>query len=315
MKYLKGIFFNSTALFKISLVLFITVSTYSITNIFLFFIFKTFFKLDLLSIYYTINNQNNIFLTKIYQIFQTISLFFLPSIIVGYLVYYSITDFFRINFKIKLSSLFISILIFLLLIPFTDFLAVLNEKIKFPPFLYELEMWMKTQEKNANKIAISLLSYNSFLEIILNIFVVSLFPAICEEFFFRGLLQRIFTQFFHNIHLSIIFISIIFSTIHLQFFSFLPRFLLGLILGYFFEIHKSIVIPIIIHFLNNFLGLLFFYAYNKTFINTFNILNNKNFYISYILLLIFTSIAIYLFITIYKKEIHYKKTNLINSFV
>jgi membrane protease YdiL (CAAX protease family) len=42
---------------------------------------------------------------------------------------------------------------------------------------------------------------------------------------------------------------------HLQFMTFLPRFFLGLILGYLFYLGKNIWYPVAAHFTNNFLAL------------------------------------------------------------
>ncbi len=71
---------------------------------------------------------------------------------------------------------------------------------------------------------------------------------------FRGLFQRLFTEWTHRIHLSIWISAILFSAIHFQFYSFLPRLFLGLIFGYLLEYTGTIWIPIVAHFVNNFVG-------------------------------------------------------------
>ncbi|NND32269.1 MAG: CPBP family intramembrane metalloprotease, partial [Saprospiraceae bacterium] len=45
--------------------------------------------------------------------------------------------------------------------------------------------------------------------------------------------------------------AILFSAIHFQFEGFLPRFLLGLYLGYLFYWTKNLIVPIVAHFCNN----------------------------------------------------------------
>ena len=81
-------------------------------------------------------------------------------------------------------------------------------------------------------------------------------PAIGEEFFFRGVLQRLFSEWFRNAHVAIIVTAFIFSAIHFQFYGFIPRFLLGLFLGYMFYWSGTLWLPIIIHFINNGLAVL-----------------------------------------------------------
>ncbi len=51
----------------------------------------------------------------------------------------------------------------------------------------------------------------------------------------------------------------LFSAFHFQFFSFLPRFVLGLILGYLMYYGRSIWYPILAHFVNNAMGVIYYY--------------------------------------------------------
>jgi hypothetical protein len=45
--------------------------------------------------------------------------------------------------------------------------------------------------------------------------------------------------------------SFLFSAIHLQFYGFLPRLILGLIFGYLFLWSRNLWLPVIAHFINN----------------------------------------------------------------
>ena len=61
-----------------------------------------------------------------------------------------------------------------------------------------------------------------------------------------------------------IFISaFVFSAIHLQFQGFIPRFILGILLGYFFYWSKSLWLAIIAHFTNNAQAVIFSYPFFK----------------------------------------------------
>jgi hypothetical protein len=55
--------------------------------------------------------------------------------------------------------------------------------------------------------------------------------------------------------------AFLFSAIHLQFFTFLPRFLLGLALGYLMLWGGNIWYPVAGHFANNLLSMVVFYYY------------------------------------------------------
>ena len=68
---------------------------------------------------------------------------------------------------------------------------------------------------------------------------------------------------FKNPHLAILITALLFSAFHFQFFSFLPRFILGLILGYLMFFGRSIWYPILAHFVNNAMGVIYYYFYSK----------------------------------------------------
>jgi len=125
--------------------------------------------------------------------------------------------------------------------------------------LSSLEETLRNLEESAKEITNRLLSVNSFGRYLLNLFVFALLPAIGEELFFRGLLQKHVIELTKNYHWGIFLTAIIFSAIHFQFFTFLPRVLLGIVLGYLFVWSKSIWLPAFAHFLNNALAVTTFY--------------------------------------------------------
>ena len=76
-------------------------------------------------------------------------------------------------------------------------------------------------------------------------------PAICEEFIFRGAVQRVIFRLKSNPHVAIWLSAFIFSAIHFQFYGFLPRLLLGAAFGYIYFWTGSIWYAVFAHFLNN----------------------------------------------------------------
>jgi hypothetical protein len=73
---------------------------------------------------------------------------------------------------------------------------------------------------------------------------------------FRGLMVPIFRKWTGNVHVAVWLSAFLFSAMHFQFYGFIPRFLLGALLGYLFVWSKSIWAPIIAHFVNNALALI-----------------------------------------------------------
>ena len=91
----------------------------------------------------------------------------------------------------------------------------------------------------------------------------ALTPAIFEEFLFRGTMQPFFTKWFGNKPVAIVVTAFIFSAIHFQFYGFIPRFLLGIYLGYLLIWGKSLWLPIIAHFMHNAASLILDFSAQK----------------------------------------------------
>ena len=156
--------------------------------------------------------------------------------------------------------------IFLILfsIPFINQLAVWNSELTLPESLAGLEKLMKEMEDTANAITMQFLERTTTTDYVINIIVLALIPAIGEEMLFRGTIQQSMTESGWNKHLSVILTAAIFSAIHFQFYGFLPRLALGIILGYAFLWSGSVWISSLIHFINNALVVTAAFAISKT---------------------------------------------------
>jgi membrane protease YdiL (CAAX protease family) len=103
-------------------------------------------------------------------------------------------------------------------------------------------------EDSANDLTLQIMQGNSVWILLV---VMALLPAIGEEFLFRGGLQKGIQNKTGNAHLAVWVTAFVFSFIHFQFYGFIPRFVLGIALGYFYVYGKSLWIPIWAHFVNN----------------------------------------------------------------
>lgn len=92
------------------------------------------------------------------------------------------------------------------------------------------------------------------LPLIVLIGVIAVAPAIFEELLFRGLLPRFFEK--KGVWLTIIVTGVLFAVFHLDFYKLLPITFLGSWLGYLLFTGKSIYLPMLAHFLNNFLAIM-----------------------------------------------------------
>ncbi|UPL49176.1 CPBP family intramembrane glutamic endopeptidase [Hymenobacter sublimis] len=154
----------------------------------------------------------------------------------------------------------------LLIISSLPAMAVLiewNQGIHFPGFLSGFEQWAQAKELELKKATEFLARLNSTARLLVALVVLAVIPAFSEELFFRGVLQRNLVQWFNSRHVGIWLAAAIFSAIHQQFFGFVPRFVLGLVLGYLYEWSGNILVPMAAHFTQNAFQLLILYAQQR----------------------------------------------------
>jgi membrane protease YdiL (CAAX protease family) len=117
--------------------------------------------------------------------------------------------------------------------------------------LFDGVEWASQMDENNIETLMKMLQMDNFSDLLVNLIIVALLPAIGEELLFRGVIQKELLAHIKNHHLAIVIASVIFSGVHLQIQGFLPKFFIGLILGYAYYWTKSIWYPMILHFFNN----------------------------------------------------------------
>ena len=142
-----------------------------------------------------------------------------------------------------------------------------NKSMNFPEFMNSFETWAFNKEKELEKITIFLVSFANNWEFLFGILSIALIPGICEEYLFRGVLQKNFYLISKNIHIAVWLSAFFFSALHLQFYGFFPRMLLGVLFGYIYYWSGSILYPMIAHIFNNFFSLTIFYLSQKGLLN------------------------------------------------
>ncbi|MDB5226391.1 MAG: putative metal-dependent rane protease [Bacteroidota bacterium] len=110
--------------------------------------------------------------------------------------------------------------------------------------------WMQDSQGEYKAIVDALLKDKTIFVFILNLFTVAMLPAVCEEWIFRGTLQKQLCEKL-NIHIAVLLSAVFFSLIHFEFSGFLPRVFLGIFLGYLFYYSGSLWTNIFAHVVNN----------------------------------------------------------------
>ncbi len=220
-------------------------------------------------------------------------IFIFPSILVVLFFYKKKwASYLQLNFKPPSLQSINGILASLMIIaafPLAQFTLWLNKQIPMPD-------WANRIEETTNAMLHNLLGTGGPFELLLNLIVVAAIPAFAEELLFRGIIQRNFEKLFKNPHAAIWLAAIIFSTFHMQFEGFLPRMLLGAMLGYFIYWTGSLWIAIIAHFVYNAIQIVAIYLYSNK-ISTIDIdqIDNAPFGLI-IISIIFVSVLGYYFI-------------------
>ena len=173
----------------------------------------------------------------------------------------------KLHFNVPVSNYLFLILIIIASNPALSYIIEWNEQIKLPQFMSSIEVWIREKEDYAAKLSSLMLSGDKIEFLFINLLVMAIIPAICEELLFRGLILTWFKNHLRNIHLSVFLSAIIFSVIHFQFYGFVPRLLLGLYFGYLFIWTGSLLPCIIAHFINNGTAVIISYLSNKQLIN------------------------------------------------
>lgn len=156
------------------------------------------------------------------------------------------------------------VICYMLLYPLFDILTSWNEGWSLPQSLQPLEgAWRKAAEASEQQIRL-FVSQPGVGNLLFNLLVMALTPAVCEELFFRGALQQAMRQWCGNAHVSILVTAFVFSLAHGDMFGFVPRLAMGLALGYLFHYSDSLLVSISAHFVNNAAVVIAYYLYLHT---------------------------------------------------
>lgn len=143
------------------------------------------------------------------------------------------------------------LLVFFVSYPAISVVTQWNEQIILPDSLSAVENWMRQMENAAKQVTDLLLSGETGIDLFLNLLIIAAGAAFAEEVFFRGALQQFLEKWLGNGHVAVWVGAFIFSVIHLQFYGFFPRLIMGAVLGYLFLYSRNLWVPILYHLVNN----------------------------------------------------------------
>ena len=211
------------------------------------------------------NPLSDINTLKWIQLLQTISLFLLPSLILAYMCAKAPWNWLQLDNKVNWKVLLWAIGIMLVALPAINLMSHWNQQMVLPTWLSGVEEWMKNKEAEAEWLTKQFMSVTTVSGLLVNLLLMAVLPALSEEITFRGVLQRLlnFQLSTFNSHLAIWLTAIIFSAIHMQFYGFVPRMLMGALFGYMMVWTGSLWVPMLMHFVNNGMAVLLYFIANR----------------------------------------------------
>jgi len=224
--------------------------------------------LDNISAFSDYTDLRTLHALKYFQIVNQIGIFIVPAILFVMLTDDNFSGYLKLDNGIKRFSIIFGFIVLVVSLPFINWLVQINSEMHLRPFLAGVERWMRNSEDNARKLTDAFLSTGEWGGFLVNLLMVAGLAAVGEELIFRGILVRLFREWTRNVHLSVIIPAFLFSALHLQFYGFFGRLMLGVMLGYLFVWSGSLWVPIVVHFLNNAMAVTLSFLDQRGIINT-----------------------------------------------
>ena len=205
----------------------------------------------------TYEDSSYVAASKLIQIMGSVGTFIVPAFLFSYLFEGDLFSYYKFRNPTGMAPMLLVILMMVSVIPFINYMAEINLKMEIP--IRALDQLLRSLESTAEEMMVAFTATKNIGGLLVNLLMIGVIAAVGEELIFRGLLQRLMCDMVKNVHLAILITALIFSAFHFQFFSFLPRFVLGLVLGYLMYYGQSIWYPILAHFVNNAMGVIYYY--------------------------------------------------------
>lgn len=235
-------------------------------------IFSSLGELIILLIYHTPNMleaSDPVTAIHITQMLTTIGAFLIPALLFAYCQDRMWFNYNAANRKPPYSMTNIVLILSITLLPIVGVLSAFNQNIM--PQEGAVAEFMRNMEEAANHILELVTRQHTTWDLIANLLIFAVLAGVCEEFFFQGALQPLMMKWTKNPHIGILITALIFSALHFQFYGFIPRFVLGVYLGYLFFWSRSLWLPILAHVLHNALSILIDYTLQGRGIDTDNL--------------------------------------------
>jgi membrane protease YdiL (CAAX protease family) len=203
-------------------------------------------------------DRNNVELLKILQLAESISIFILPALLTTYLFSHHPSSYLKVDKAGRVIDFLLVGLLMVVLIPFINYVSEWNQQLHLPTSLAPLEKSMRSLEENVSSVTERFLDVHSVGALSFNLLLIAVIPALGEELYFRAVIQTAIREK-NKVVFAVLITAFVFSAIHMQFYGFVPRFLMGMLLGFIFVWSDNLWLPVFAQFVNNGVAVVFYY--------------------------------------------------------
>lgn len=191
----------------------------------------------------------------------------LPALLLSKLIYDNVTELLRVRLPDRKGFLLFILSMVLLIIFLQNFMIVQQYYVErffdaYPSFR-QIQDWIDGLNKAIESSYLLFFKLDSFFDYFIIVFVVAIVPSLAEEVMFRGYIQRSFELRFHPL-LAAAITAFFFSIFHVNPSGVIGLFFIGLFLGFAAYKSDSILVPVVLHFINNFAAILLIFIYGES---------------------------------------------------
>jgi membrane protease YdiL (CAAX protease family) len=186
----------------------------------------------------------------------------LPALLFSKWIYGDVSDIISVKMPEWIELILFTLGIFILTPLLQSYLYIQNYFIEQlaanSEIVNSVKSFFDTMNELVEKTYGNMLTADSVPEMFLVILVIAVIPAISEEVMFRGYIQRSFEFKIKPVWAALI-TAVFFGLYHFNPYGLLPLISLGFYFGFAAYISKSLIVPMFLHFVNNFGAIMLFY--------------------------------------------------------
>jgi uncharacterized protein len=136
------------------------------------------------------------------------------------------------------------------------------EGFKVLPLGEKIHHYLQSNQDEMELLTKNLLSSKDMISFIINLIVIGGLAALCEEIFFRGVIQKFVHKTSKNIHFAVFISSFCFAIMHGLSYNTMGILFIGMLLGYIYYYTGNLLVTMLFHFLNNSMQVVMSYLFN-----------------------------------------------------